>query len=55
MSRIRKLVREDGDVVTEEHGMLSLVAEYYRSLFTSREGERYEELLQHVPCQLQMR
>jgi hypothetical protein len=48
-NRIRRLVREDGEVVTDEDGILSLVTSYYRSLFTTNEGDRYDELLQHVP------
>jgi hypothetical protein len=48
-NRISTLVWENGEVVTQEDGILSLVTSYYRSLFTSNEGDRYEEHLQHVP------
>jgi hypothetical protein len=51
-SRICRLVKEDGEVVTNATGIHSLVTGYYRSLFTSHAGDRYEELLQHIPTKV---
>jgi hypothetical protein len=46
-NKIRKIVKEDGSVVTEEE-MRSLIANYYLSLFQTHAGDGVEELLQHV-------
>jgi hypothetical protein len=45
--KTRKIVKEDGSVVTEEE-MRSLIANYYLSLSQTHAGDRVEELLQHV-------
>lgn len=47
-NKIRKLVKDDGSVVTEEQEMLQLLTDYYQNLFHSSAGGRYDELLQHV-------
>lgn len=48
-NRIQKLIDDDGRVVEEARGMLSLVTNYYTSLFQSNAGAGYDELLQRVP------
>ena len=47
-NKIKKLVTEEGGVVTEEGEMQALVSGYYKILFESRAGDRLDELLQHV-------
>lgn len=51
-NRIRKLVKEDGSAVVNQDGMCSLVTDYYRTLFTSQQGTRCDELLQQVPTKV---
>jgi ribonuclease HI len=47
-SRIKKLIRDDGQVVTENNDISQMIVEFYRDLFQSRLGTRYEEILNHV-------
>ncbi len=49
---IHKLVKEDGSAVVNQDGMCSLVTDYYRTLFTSQQGTRCDELLQQVPTKV---
>ena len=51
-SRIHKLVKEDGEVVTDTAGIHELVTNYYKSLFQSHAGDRYNELLEQVPSKV---
>jgi hypothetical protein len=48
-NRIKKLVTDDGEVVEDDEGIKVLVTNFYKSLFLSSAGSRYDELLQHVP------
>jgi hypothetical protein len=50
--RIKKLVKDDGSVVQEKGEIHNLVTDFYKTLFQSRAGIRYDELLQHIPPQL---
>lgn len=51
-NRLRKLIRDDGSVVTDEAAMKALITDYYRNLFKSCTEDRYEEMLQHVPTKV---
>ena len=41
-------MKEDGEVVTDTAGIHELVTNYYKSLFQSHAGNRYQELLEQV-------
>jgi hypothetical protein len=49
MNKIRRLVKEDGSVVEEKREIINLVTDFYKNLFQSQAGHRYEELLHQVP------
>lgn len=42
-------MKYDGAVVTEVAGIMELITDYYRTMFTSQGAGRIEEVLQHVP------
>lgn len=48
-SRIRRLVQEDGGMVTDGREIHTLITEYYKTLFLSNAGNCFDEVLQHVP------
>ena len=51
-NKIKKLVKDDGGVAEDTEGIKALVTNFYRSLFCSNAGSRFEELLQHVPSRV---
>jgi hypothetical protein len=52
VNRIKKLVKDDGSVVQEKGEIHNLVTDFYKTLFQSRAGLRYDELLQHIPSRV---
>ncbi|EEE51789.1 hypothetical protein OsJ_33245 [Oryza sativa Japonica Group] len=48
-NKIKKLRRDDGEVITDEAGSLSLISEFYKQLFTAGVPLNLDELLQNVP------
>lgn len=49
---IRKLVKEDGSVVEEKGEIHALITNFYKTLFQSNAGDRFEELLQQLPTRV---
>ena len=47
-NRIKKLVRDDGGTVEDEQGIHNLITNFYKDLFCSCAGNRYDELLSQV-------
>lgn len=45
-------MKEDGEVVEDAAGILALITDFYKSLFTSDASTRYDELLPQVPCRV---
>jgi hypothetical protein len=45
---IKKLVKEDGGVVVEEKELHELITNFYKDLFRSAAGTRYDELVAQV-------
>jgi hypothetical protein len=45
-------VKENGDVVEQEGEITSMISNFYKNLFTSNAGGRFDELLQHVPMKV---
>lgn len=52
INMIKRLVRDDGRVVEDAAGIHDLGTDFYKSLFTSNAGTRYEELLAQVPIRV---
>jgi hypothetical protein len=48
INKIRRLVKEDGSVVEEKGEIINLVTDFYKNLFQTHAGHRYEELLHQV-------
>jgi hypothetical protein len=48
MNRIKRLKRDNGEVVEEEEAMREVAINYFSSLFTSSTGTRMNELLEYV-------
>lgn len=53
-NRIKKLVKEDGGVVEEEGEIHELITNFYKELFCSCAGNRYDELLAKLNQRLQL-
>jgi len=47
-NRIKKLVRDDGGIVEDEQEIHNLITNFYKDLFCSCAGNRYDELLSQV-------
>ena len=47
-NRIKKLVRDGGGTVEDEQGIHNLITNFYKDLFCSCAGNRYDELLSQV-------
>ena len=45
---MNKLIKDDGSVVEDSSGIKMLITNFYKSLFESHAGSRYNELLDHV-------
>jgi len=48
INKINKLVKDDGGVVEDTSGLKLLITDFYKSLFESHAGARFEELLNQV-------
>jgi CTP-dependent riboflavin kinase len=49
LNKIRRLLKDDGSVVEEMGEIHTMVTNFYKSLFQSHAGNRYDELLSQVP------